>query len=72
MVVHRTVLELHSQTELQRSAEQLKQLRLDLNIRSLCAAEETSFTPSLKHEIFTVAAELNVNKLNSTATVKMK
>ena len=39
---HRTVLELHSKTELQRSAEQLKQLRLDLkqrnnqrNIRSL-------------------------------------
>ena len=30
VVVHRTVLELHSQTELQRSAEQLKQLRLDL------------------------------------------
>ena len=33
VVVHRTVLELLSQTELQRSAEQLKQLRLDLNIR---------------------------------------
>ena len=32
-MVHRTVLELLSQTELQRSAEHLKQLRLDLNIR---------------------------------------
>ena len=34
MVVHRTVLELDSQTELQRSAEQLKQLRLDLKCLS--------------------------------------
>ena len=32
--VHRTVLELHSKTELQRSAEQLKQLRLDLKQRN--------------------------------------
>ena len=31
----KTVLELHSKTELQRSAEQLKQLRLDLNIKCL-------------------------------------
>ena len=35
VVVLRTVLELLSQTQLQRSAEHLKQLRLDLNIRSL-------------------------------------
>ena len=57
VVVHRTVLELHSQTELQRSAEQLKHLRLDLNIRSLhqlvCCDHshttwsQTRFTPLL-------------------------
>ena len=34
LMVHRTVLELHSKTELQRSAEQLKQLRLDLKQRN--------------------------------------
>ena len=35
MVVHRTVLELHSKTELHRSAEQLKQLRRDLKQRNI-------------------------------------
>ena len=65
-------LELHSKTELQRSAEQLKQLRLDLNIRCLhqlvccdqSAAENTS-QPDLRR-IYTfinmkpVAAELTM------------
>ena len=73
VAVHRTVLELHSQTELQRSAEQLKQLRLltsDVSISSsavvtVCRREhittwsQTRFTPSWD-EVFTGAAELKV------------
>ena len=53
----KTVLELHSQTELQHSAEQLKQLRLDLkhqmspNSLQECSDPKSVFVPLLLGEV---------------------
>ena len=58
---NKTFLELHRKTELQHSAEQLKQLRLDLNIRSLhqlvcwerkVSAHKSSTAHHLKDKVF--------------------